>query len=101
MRSALGNRLSRELQSPQTDEQKEFKKRWDLASQKDALKQEWAQKQIKARISECKTVYKESEDELLSQGTPVTFLRMLYEEGGPAGQTDPETIEGCAEAAKK
>ncbi|CAK0831267.1 unnamed protein product, partial [Prorocentrum cordatum] len=101
MRSALGNRLSRQLQNPTTDSQKEFKKRWDLATNKDALKTEWAEKQIQGLIEEKKVTTRETEDELTSRGKPVTFLRMLYEVGGPAGQTDPETIAGCSLACQQ
>ena len=95
-RSALGQRLQRELKK-----KKDVKKKYMAADDKEAWKRDWCQKQYKGALVRMRTYTTASSEEWLSKGKVVSFLRMCYEEGGPRGQWDDETIQDCAVIAQR
>ena len=95
MRSALGQRLQRDLKKPK------IKKLYVNAEDKEEWKRNWCKRQYKDAIRRLRTNTKSVTEEWLSKGKCVSFLRMCYEEGGPRGQYDPETIEDCARTARR
>ena len=64
-------------------------------------KRDWCKKQYKGAISRMRTYSTAVSEEWMSKGKLVSFLRMCYEEGGPRGQWDPETIEDCSVIATR
>ena len=89
MRSALGQRWQRDMKKPQT------KKAFEGAPDPQKWKQEWIEKQYKGAIERQKTFTDSYDESWIKHGKRVSFLRMCYEEGGPRGQFDEETIENC------
>ena len=95
-RSALGQRLQREIKgNPKT------RKSYLSCADKDEWKRDWCKKQYKGAISRMRTYSTAVSEEWMSKGKLVSFLRMCYEEGGPRGQWDPETIEDCSVIATR
>ncbi|CAK0883130.1 unnamed protein product [Prorocentrum cordatum] len=95
-RSALGQRLQRELRS-----NKKTKNGYLSAADKDQWKKDWCKKQYKGAIVRMRTYTTASQESWLSKGKVVSFLRMRYEEGGPRGHWDPEAMQDCAVIAQR
>ena len=89
-RSALGNRFDNKKR---TDP--EFLKDYEEAPNKEVFKADWAKMEYKGKQHNMKNNTEAWKESWGRKGKPVSFLRMLYEEGGPAGHQDPQTIREC------
>ena len=93
MRSALGNRLSRDLK-----ENEELRRRYKQATDVETFKRERAEKEYDGIVAESRVHQQSHSEGLARRGRPVSFLKMCYLEGGPKSQDDEETIKACERA---
>eukprot|EP00959_Pyramimonas_sp_CCMP1952_P262020 5479152-Pyramimonas_sp.AAC.1 len=89
MRSALGQRLNRELQNPKV------KKQFNSAPDVEEWKKQWVVKQYADAVKRQRQFTTSLDESWIKNGKMVGFLRMCYEEGGPRGQWDEKTINDC------
>ena len=77
MRSALGLRLQRELNTnPKT------KNAYKSSADKEEWKRDWCKQHYKGAMKRMRSYITSNDERWLSQGKVVSFLRMCYEEGG-------------------
>lgn len=96
-RSALGQQFSRALLKDTL-----LKKQHEEATDKQSVKTWWVNREYQKAKALVQKHYSTSRvDQHSKNGKLVSFLKMLYLEGGPQGQHDPETIQNCKVMAQK
>eukprot|EP00959_Pyramimonas_sp_CCMP1952_P454700 9470323-Pyramimonas_sp.AAC.1 len=90
MRSALGQQYYRKVQNDPL-----FKKELDEAPSEEAFKKKWVMQKYEGAKNKYKQYITSYQSDFEKKGKLVSFLRMCYEEGGPAGHLDETTVNVC------
>eukprot|EP00959_Pyramimonas_sp_CCMP1952_P185448 3877688-Pyramimonas_sp.AAC.1 len=94
MRSAIGNKFYR-MRNEDSEYGRKLKAGWEAASNKTAFKTQWVNETWSKEIKEFRRTIQEHSQDWREKGRLVSFMKMLYLEGGPEGQKDPQTIADC------
>eukprot|EP00959_Pyramimonas_sp_CCMP1952_P019785 417937-Pyramimonas_sp.AAC.1 len=86
MRSAIGNKLDRDLKA---NPAKALEWKQDKSKDKEDFKKKWLLEKWSELPTTKRTFTTSHTEDWRERGELMTFLKMAYEEGGPAGQTDP------------
>ncbi|CAK0910882.1 unnamed protein product, partial [Prorocentrum cordatum] len=98
MRSAIGNKLDRDLKA---NPAKALEWKQDKSQDKEYFKKKWPLEKWSELPTTKRTFTTTHAEDWRERGELMTFLKMAYEEGGPAGQTDPGTLEACMRTVKR
>eukprot|EP00959_Pyramimonas_sp_CCMP1952_P464627 9486936-Pyramimonas_sp.AAC.1 len=92
MRSALGNTFMREVSKPGTKLHDDWQACGQDQKEITAFKKKWASEKFSELTRKHKDRIDSYDESLVKKGRLLSVLRMCFEEGGPTGHQDAETV---------